>query len=59
MKNKDFFKLNMNKETKRAVMVLSIIALLILIIGLISCSMQLSQKDNIILSKEEALCKDF
>lgn len=46
MKNKDFFKLNMNKETKRAVMVLSIIALLILIIGLVSCSMQLSQKDN-------------
>lgn len=46
MKNNDFFKLNMNKETKRAVMVLSIIALLILIIGLVSCSMQLSQKDN-------------
>lgn len=46
MKNKDFFKLNMNKQTKRAVMVLSIIALLILIIGLVSCSMQLSQKDN-------------
>jgi hypothetical protein len=58
MKNKDFFKLNMNKETKRAVMVLSIIALLILIIGLVSCSMQLSQKDNITLSKE-ALWKDF
>ena len=47
MKNKDFFKLNMNQQTKRAVVVLSIIALLILIIGLVSCSVQLSQKDTL------------
>lgn len=43
MKNENRFKLNMNKETKRAVVVLSIIALLILIAGLVSCSMQLRQ----------------
>ena len=35
----------MNPKTKRAVVVLSIIALLILIAGLVSCSIQLSQKD--------------
>ena len=43
MKNENRFKLNMNKETKRAVVVLSIIALLILIVGLVSCSVQLRQ----------------
>ncbi|MEG0944667.1 MAG: hypothetical protein RSF86_13630, partial [Angelakisella sp.] len=43
MKHENRFKLNMNKETKRAVVVLSIIALLILIVGLVSCSMQLRQ----------------
>ena len=47
MRNKDFFKLNMNKQTKRAVVVLSIIALLILIAGLVSCSVQLSQKNTL------------
>ena len=37
-------KKKMNPKTKRAVMVLAIIALLIFIIGLVSCSIQLSQK---------------
>ena len=38
-------KKKMNPKTKRAVVVLSIIALIIFIIGLVSCSIQLSQKD--------------
>ncbi len=38
-------KKKMNPKTKRAVMVLAIIALLIFIVGLVSCSIQLSQKD--------------
>jgi len=37
-------KKKMNPKTKRAVVVLSIIALIIFIIGLVSCSIQLSQK---------------
>ncbi|MBE6828669.1 MAG: hypothetical protein E7519_00505, partial [Ruminococcaceae bacterium] len=39
-------KLNMNPQTKRAVVVLSIIALLILIIGVRSCSKQFRQTDK-------------
>ncbi|WFR59142.1 S-layer homology domain-containing protein [Anaerocolumna sp. AGMB13025] len=39
-------KKKMNPQTKRAVMVLSIIALLILIAGIGSCSMQLRQSDD-------------
>lgn len=39
-------KKKMNPKTKRAVVVLSIIALIIFIIGLVSCSIQLSQKDT-------------
>lgn len=39
-------KKKMNPQTKRAVVVLSIIALLILIAGIGSCSMQLRQSDN-------------
>jgi hypothetical protein len=38
-------KKKMNPKTKRAVVVLSIIALIIFIIGLVSCSIQLSQKN--------------
>ena len=37
-------KKKMNPKTKRAVIVLAIIALLIFIVGLVSCSIQLSQK---------------
>ena len=39
-------KKKMNPQTKRAVVVLSIIALLILIVGIGSCSMQLRQSDD-------------
>jgi large repetitive protein len=39
-------KKKMNPQTKRAVVVLSIIALLILIAGIGSCSMQLRQSDD-------------
>lgn len=37
----------MNPKTKRAVVVLSTITLFILIAGLASCSIQLSQKDSV------------
>lgn len=42
MMNRNPFHLNLNKETKRAVVVLSIIALLILIVGIISVVIRLS-----------------